>query len=260
MAKKLKFYDLTHPLIPGKVPMWPGSPDFIVERGVYHARNGVLTQTYHIHMHFGTHADSPIHVLPGLEYTGDLPLEKFYGTGVVVRIEKKKWEKIMPEDLEKATPKIEKGDIVIINSGMHKKYGDNPDYFFYTPGLYREAAEWFVAKGVKAVGVDQQAMDHPLGTVIGKHGIPGPVHGKGARLDIVEEYERETGRKVEEDFPEWEPCHKILLSNGIMCFENVGGDLDLVTGKRLTICGFPLRLAYGDASMIRLVAIEEVDE
>lgn len=68
--------------------------------------------------------------------------------------------KIMPEDLEKVTPKIEKGDIVIINSSWHKHYADHPNYFLYSPGLYKEAGEWFMEKGVKAVGVDQQALEY----------------------------------------------------------------------------------------------------
>ena len=71
------------------------------------------------------------------------------------------------------------------------------------------------------------------------------------------EYEKETGRKVMDDFPLWEPCHKILLSNGIVVWENVSGDLDEVTGKRVTIAGFPLNLYKGDGSMVRLVAIVE---
>ena len=50
-------------------------------------------------------------------------------------------------------PKIEKGDIIIINSGWHKKFADHPDYYFYTPGLYKEAAEWFVEKGVRQLAL-----------------------------------------------------------------------------------------------------------
>ncbi len=108
------------------------------------------------------------------------------------------------------------------------------------------------------MGVDQQAMDHPMATKIAKHGIS-QQGGKLVRPDIVEQYERETGKKVEDEFPEWEPCHKILLENGIMVWENVGGDIDLVTGKRVLIAGFPLKLQYGDGSMVRLVAIEEIE-
>ncbi len=61
-----------------------------------------------------------------------------------------------------------------------------------------------------------------------------------------------------EDFPYWEPCHKILLCNGVMGWENVGGDLDQVVGMRVTIAGFPIRGVKGDGSIVRLVAI--VDE
>jgi kynurenine formamidase len=118
--------------------------------------------------------------------------------------------------------------------------------------LYKEAGEWFVKKGVKCVGVDQQALDHPLATAIGPHG-PGPL-----RPDVCAEYKKQTGRDVLEDFPEWEPCHNLLLRNGIMGYENVGGDLDKVTGKRVTFAGFPIRWMKGDGSIVRIVAI--VDE
>jgi len=211
-------------------------------------------------MHCSTHADSPIHVLPADElegpmYTAELPLEKYYGTGVVVSIPKGKWGVITPEDLENARPKIEKDDIVIINSGWHHYFGDNTNYFCNSPGLYKEAGEWFLEKGIKAVGVDQQALDHPLATAIGPHGV-GPL-----RPDVCEAYEKETGRKVADDFPLWEPCHKILLGNGIMGWENVGGDLDEVTGMRVTISGLPLKWEGGDGSMVRLVAfVDEGDQ
>ena len=69
------------------------------------------------------------------------------------------------------------------------------------------------------------------------------------------EYEAETGRTVLEDFPEWEPCHRHLLSNGIIGFENVGGDIDAVTGKRVTFAAFPWRWRKGDGCIIRLVAM-----
>jgi len=89
-----------------------------------------------------------------------------------VDIPKKQGEILTAEDLEKATPKIKKGDIVIIHTGWNKYSGDNEKYFLESPGLGREAGEWFVEKGVKCVGVDQQALDHPLHTAIGP---PGPL-------------------------------------------------------------------------------------
>ena len=95
--------------------------------------------------------------------------------------------------------------------------------------------------------------DHPLATSIGPHG---PAEHTGGLLPwAVKEYEQETGHKVLDDFPEWEPCHRAILSNGIYGFENVGGDLDKVTGKRVTFAAFPWRWVGGDGCIVRLVAI-----
>ena len=248
-TRDLEFYDLSHPWGQG-APLWPYFPDIKIERFHYHAKSGVLSQQITTFMHSTTHTDAPAHVIEGTEYMDEVPLERFFGTAVVVSIPKGKWEKIMPEDLERAEPKIERGDIVIINSGWHKYYGDNRQYFAYSPGLYQEAGEWLVERGVKAVGVDQQALDHPLATAIGPHGPGGPL-----MPDVCKEFERETGKPVAEVFSEWEPCHRLLLGNGIAGFENVGGEIDKVTGKRVTIAAFPWRWVKGDGCIVRMVAI-----
>jgi kynurenine formamidase len=247
---EVKLYDLSQ-TFGHNAPLWPYFPDVKIERFHYHAKSGVLSQQITTFMHCTTHADSPAHVIEGAPYTDEIPLDSYYGTGVVVDIPKGKWEVITPEDLEKAEPKIEAGDIVIIRTGWHRYYGDSRRYFAYSPGLYREAGEWFVERKVKAVGVDHQALDHPLATAIGPHGT-GPL-----LPDVCEEYKKETGREAGEDFPEWEPCHRLLLGNGIMGWENVGGDIDKVVGKRVTIAGFPIRWEKGDGSIVRLVAIVE---
>jgi kynurenine formamidase len=43
-----------------------------------------------------------------------------------------------------------------------------------------------------------------------------------------------------------------------MGWENVGGDIEKVVGKRVTIMGFPIRWYMGDGSIVRLVA--QIDE
>ena len=56
----------------------------------------------------------------------------------------------------------------------------------------------------------------------------------------------------------WEPCHKQMLGHGIVGVENLGGDLDKVSGKRFRFYCFPIRWYMGDGSMVRCVA--EIDE
>ena len=244
----LEFYDLSHPWGHG-VPNWPYFQDVQTERIHYHAKSGVLTQRITTVMHSTTHMDAPAHVIEGEKFIDELPLETFFGTGVAVSIPKGKWEVITPEDLERARPEIRPGDIVIINTGWHHKYGDNLEYFGYAPGLYQEAGIWLRKKGVKMVGCDLQATDHPMATAIG------PQRNGPLLPHLLEEYKAETGREAAEDFPEWEPCHRELLRAGIPGIENVGGELDKVTGKRCTFAAFPWKWTKGDGCIVRLVAI-----
>lgn len=247
-TKTLEFYDLSHPW-GFQVPNWPYFKDVEIERIHYHAKSGVLSQRITTTMHSSTHIDAPAHVVEGTPFIDEVPLDKFFGTGVVVSIPKKKWEHITADDLEKARPKIQRGDIVIINTGWHKQYRDG-NYFAYCPGLVPSAAHWMVERGVKVVGHDTQANDHPLATAIGPHGPGGPL-----LPEVNKEYERVTGHKVIDDFPDWEPVHRILFTNGILGIENVGGDIDKVTGKRCTFAFFPWRWQRGDGCIIRLVAM-----
>src|SRR5262249_25655733 len=101
----------------------------------------------------------------------------------------------------------------------------------------------------KLVGVDTATVDHPLATSIGPH-------RNGPQIKyLLPEYKSATGREASEDFPEWNPAHKALLGAGIPTVENVGADLDAVTGQRCTFQGFPWKWREGDACVIRLVAI-----
>jgi kynurenine formamidase len=247
-AGGLQFFDLSHPWGHG-MPQWPSRANLNVRVLEFHAKDGLLVQQFEGIMHRGTHMDAPIHVAENTPTLTGYPLWRFFGTGVAVSIPKGKWGVVTPKDLERAEPKIQKNDIVMINTGSHKNYGDNPDYFAYSPGLYKEAAEWLVERGVKLVGIDVQALDHPLGTFLGPHG-PGPAQ---PHLDV--EYKAETGRHIIEDFPYWEPAHKIMMTNGIPGIENIGGEIDAITGRRCTFFAFPWRWPEGEGCALRVVAV-----
>jgi len=250
----LQFFDLTQ-RIGHNMPQWPSvaSTVLTVNRLRYHAMHEETVQEYDGIMHRGTHMDAPVHVLANQPYITDYPLWRFFGTGVAVSIPKGRWGVITPDDLERATPTIEPNDIVMINTGSHHDWGDNAEYFLYGPGLYKDAAEWLVERKVKLVGVDVQALDHPLGTKLIAHGT-GPSHP-----ELMEEYKAQTGRDVMDDFPLWEPAHKTMLLAGIPGIESVGGELDAVTGKRCTFIAFPWRYPTGEASALRVAAVLDPD-
>lgn len=253
-GEDVEVYELSNPFS-ADTPTWPyAAENADITRARSHAHDRVLAQVITHTMHMSTHTDAPAHVEEGYPFIDEMPIGRYIGSGVVVSIPKEKWGVITPNDLENAEPEIREDDIVIINSGWHKHFGENAQYFNYAPGLYKEAAEWFVDKGVRTVGVDQPAMDHPLGTRLTWS------QGKGdAPLApwLVEEYREETGRDVREDFPYWEPCHRILYTNGIPGIENIGGEIDEVTGDRVTILSIPLMWEGGDASMVRVLALKD---
>lgn len=244
----VELYDLSHPWGHG-VPEWPSSVNLKTSTLKFHAMNGMLVRAWEGIMHRSTHMDFEQHVTENGKTQKDYPLPTFFGTGVAVSIPKGKWGVITPDDLEKARPKIRPGDIVMINTGTHHKLGDNDDYYAYSPGLYDQAGQWLVDRGVKLVGIDVQALDHPLGTKLVAHG-PGPSHPH-----LMEEYKAETGRDVMKDFPLWEPAHKIMTGAGIPGIENVGGQLDAVTGRRCTFMCYPWNWPAADGCVIRVVAM-----
>ena len=80
-------------------------------------------------------------------------------------------------------------------------------------------------------------------------GLPEPGHHMSAR-DLVT-----LSRHIIDDFPHWESAHKIMMTNGIPGIENIGGDIDKITGKRCTFFAFPWRWPDGEGCALRVVAV-----
>jgi kynurenine formamidase len=250
----LKIYNLSHPF--GQfMPEWPSTPSVNVTIDRIHSKDGMYQVQWEGIMHRGTHMDAPLHVTECTPTIGEYPLWRLFGTGVCISLPKTKWQAITADDLENATPKIQEGDMVMINTGYHHKFGDNDEYFAYGVGARKDAAEWFVEKKVKCVGYGCQANDHPIATKLVDHGL-GPTQPW-----LMDEYEEMFGVSAKEAFPLWEPAHKTLMvKGGIPGIENVGGDIDEVTGKRCTFMVFPWRWPSGDGCVVRVLAIIDPDQ
>jgi kynurenine formamidase len=202
-------------------------------------------------MHSGTHVNAPLHLIQRAAGVGEIALDRFFGSGVVLSIPKQQWEFISVADLENAAPAIEADDIVVIVTGWHRRYSDSIDYFGHSPGLSKEAAEWLVERAVKLVAVDTPQVDHPLATSLG-------FHRNGPQMKrLPKAYQSATGRDPNADFPEWNAAHRVLLGAGIPTIENVGAEVDALVGKRCTLQAFPWNWPEGDACGVRLVALLE---
>jgi len=244
----LVFYELSHEWGHG-VPTLPGYEDVRLHRASTHAKNGVMATRIRMVMHSGTHVNAPVHLIQRGAAVGDIPLERFFGSGVVVPIPKRQWELVTAADLAAAAPAIETDDIVVIVTGWHTRYSDSIDYFGNAPGLSNDAAAWLVAKGAKLVAVDTPQVDHPLATSLG-------LQRNGPQMRrLPKAYQDATGRDPRTDFPEWNPAHRTLLAAGIPTIENVGGEIEALAGKRCTFQALPWNWFEGDACPIRFVAI-----
>lgn len=244
----LVFVDLSHPW-GTHTPVYPGFRDIQIHRSVTHASHGVMSQHIRTTMHNGTHVNAPIHLIQRGLGIGDLALDRFFGSGVVLSIPKERWEIVDEEDLERAGTEVVAGDIVVVHTGWNRHYSDSQGYFAEAPGLSVGAANWLIERGAKLVGVDTPTVDHPMATSLGRHRNGPIIRG------VPERYEAVTGRRPEDDFPEWNPAHRALLAAGIPTIENVGGGLDQVSGLRCTFQAYPWRWPKGDACVVRFCAI-----
>jgi kynurenine formamidase len=121
--------------------------------------------------HSATHVDAPWHynsLIQGrkAQSIDELPLEWFYGPGVVVDFRHKDdGDAVTPGELEEALTAvghdIEPGDIVLVRTGRDRFY-DEPDYVARGPGVTAAATHWLHERGVRVMGIDQWGWDRPL--------------------------------------------------------------------------------------------------
>ncbi|MFH1245435.1 MAG: cyclase family protein [Candidatus Omnitrophota bacterium] len=121
-------------------------------------------------VHTGTHIDAPFHF--GTKCAGceakkidDLPLDWFYSDGVVLDLTyKQPAQAITAEDAAAALRKInyclKEKDIVLLRTGADKYFGTK-DYMTKFCGVSAQAIDWFLARGIKVIGIDALGFDRP---------------------------------------------------------------------------------------------------
>jgi kynurenine formamidase len=209
--------DLSHRLTEelSRIPSFPQPRIRQITRIPEHRAN--VTEV-HMVVHHGTHIDAPRHFIADGPTMDEVPLDRLYGSGVVWRFDVADRGVIDVADLERATPRMREGDIVLIDTGRAQHV--NTDRYMQHACLTAEAAAWLVRRGAKLVGVDF------------------PTPDLAAHL-----------RPADFAFP----VHYTLLSQGVLIAEHVT-NLTPLAGKRAEIMFLGLNIADSDGAPVRPVA------
>jgi len=164
-----------------------------------------------------------------------------------------------PEMIEERV-EVKEGDILIIHTGYHHFGWDMPTadeirYMVQHPGPDRDFAIWAKERKIRWIGVDCGSADHPMNTII-RQWMP----RQAAEADRL--FREMYGQSLEERFTpdKYQLMHIEMFPHHIIHAECLGGDIDLLVNRRVTIGFFPWRFVDGESSIGRCVAFVDDDE
>jgi len=228
-----EWVDLT-PVIENGMPRWPTHPPIVIHPTITHEHDGYYNQTFFMSEHSGAHVDAPVHGHAGTRTIESFPPDHFIGPAKVVHWDKRDWkpgDQATAADLraweDETGCAIGAGDTVLVDYGWLAKHwrvdGGWRWYAENMPGMSEDAADFFLERGVRAVGVDTIA----CGSAV-KAG-----QGVGAGPDGC-----------------W--LHSKLLRAGVLLVECLCG-LEELPNECLFV-GLPLPIRNGSGSPIRAAA------
>lgn len=201
--------DITVPLRDAMVH-WPDNPPVKIERVVDIDRGDSHTiSRLSLGSHTGTHMDAPAHFIPKGIGIDKMPLDATVGRARVIEI--KDTEAIKPAEL--VPHRIRRGERILFKTRNSSKVWKTDKFVENFVYVSKEAAQFLVERGVRAMGVDYLS---------------------------VGGYKRD-GSAV----------HKLLLGAGIWLIE--GLDLSRVQAGKYDLICLPLKLDGGDGAPARAI-------
>jgi kynurenine formamidase len=186
--------------------------------------------------HAATHVDAPYHYNSTIQgqrsqTIDELPLEWFFGPGVVVDFTHKADGDAVTEDelrdsLDRSDHELAAGDIVLVHTGRDAFYHES-DYMLRGCGVSPEATRWLYERGVRTMGIDAWGWDAPL--------------------------DRQAAVALERDEPGifWGAHQVDLPYSQIERMTNLGS----LPATGFTVACFPLKIRGASAGLTRAVAI-----
>jgi kynurenine formamidase len=256
----MKPIDLTIPLGIA-TPPWPTYEPLQLKYFKRLAPNGANGQVVTHSNHVGTHLDGEIHFhTPGKDIAS-LEMDFLVHDAAIVDLSDACGDyDVYTSAMVEERMEIRDGDILIIHTGYHHFGWDHPGadevrYMVKHPGPDREFAAWARSKKLRWIGVDCGSADHPMNTII-RDWMP----RQAREADSL--FRRKFGMPLQEFFDDtkYQLMHREMFPYGIIHAECLGGDIDLLVNRRVTVGFFPWRFVEGESSIGRCVAFVEDDE
>lgn len=218
----MRIVDLSYPIADHF--RWP------VERALVkdHARGDLFQITrIGLAVHGFTHMDSPRHYFPGAPTTSEVPLSATVGEAAVIDLaDARPDEPIDAARLEARGGHLRAGDIALLATGWDRRRPlEDARFWRESPWLTRDAAEWLLARQIKALAVDfpqDRAIRDLLDGVV---------------------------RPIEEHV-----SHDVLLRRGVILIEYLCNTGALGRDRVFLVC-LPLKLPEADGAPARVVAL-----
>lgn len=156
----MKYIDLSYK-IDSEMPVYPGDDGMSLLQMKWMAKDYYNAYALTTGMHVGTHIDCPMHLLESSMVIADYPLDSFAGRGCL--IDARGGMEI--DYIEDYANTIQKGDIVLLLTGMDAIYGSE-QYYSGHPVITDRMADFLISREIKMLGMDMPSPDYP----------PFPVH------------------------------------------------------------------------------------
>ncbi|MBN2349335.1 MAG: cyclase family protein [Bacteroidales bacterium] len=207
--------DLTHTITSG-MPVYPGTRPVNITVSNTVEKDGFKETDLNILTHTGTHMDCPAHIFKNGKTITDFAPDKFIGNAFVIDCRNLKPNSKIPVSLlQNVQQQLHSVDFILFNTGWDQYWNENR-YFSGFPTLDDELADSLASYNLKGIGIDAISIE--------------PVNEKYLNI------------------------HHKLLSKDIILVENLT-NLQSLAGKTFTFCCFPLKIAEGDGSPVRAIAI-----
>ena len=202
------------------VPLENGQRGVSIEPARTLENDGWNAMTLGLYSHCGTHMDAPLHFGVSDQTIDQIALDRCMGPAWVADLAGIEPRALIGvEHLGRIEGNVRAGDGLLLRTGWSRRIG-NPSYRNALPRVSVELAQWCAEKGVRVLGVEPPSV---------------------ADVNHIEELTA---------------VHRILLGAGVIVVEGLA-NLDQIRSDKVMFIALPLRIAGGDGSPVRAIAIEQ---